>query len=98
MAVWRAGGGEPGGGLVRREDWDSLSDWGQLVRGLKLGSDSAPVAVWFGGLENYSLLSGHLVRRYSNRLNPDYLETILRRGGFPIAGSARKRGLATTAV
>jgi hypothetical protein len=69
LRLW---GGEPGGGLVRREDWDSLSDWGQLVRGLKLGSDDAPVAVWFGGLENYSLLSGHLVRRYSNRLNPDY--------------------------
>jgi hypothetical protein len=68
LRLW---GGEPGG-LVRREDWDSLSDWGQLVRGLKLGSDNAPVAVWFGGLENYSLLSGHLVRRYSNRLNPDY--------------------------
>ncbi|AEI66565.1 hypothetical protein LILAB_23350 [Corallococcus macrosporus] len=41
------GGGE-GTGLVRREDWDSLSDWGQLVRGLKLGSDNAPMAVWFG--------------------------------------------------
>jgi hypothetical protein len=25
-----------------------------------------------GGLESYSLLSGHLVRRYSNQLNPDY--------------------------
>ena len=29
----RLGGGEPGVGLVRREDWDSLSNWGQLVRG-----------------------------------------------------------------
>ena len=65
------GGGE-GGGLVRREDWDTLSDWGQLVRGLKLGSDFSPLAVWFGGLEDYTLLSGHLVRRYSNRTNPDY--------------------------
>ncbi|WP_426757399.1 hypothetical protein [Myxococcus sp. Y35] len=68
----RLSGGEPGAGLVRREDWDSLSDWGQLVRGLKLGSDNAPVALWVGGLESYSLLSAHLVRRYSNRLNPDY--------------------------
>lgn len=25
-----------------------------------------------GALEDYSLLSGHLVRRYSNRANPDY--------------------------
>lgn len=68
----RLSGGEPGAGLFRREDWDSLSDWGQLVRGLKLGSDNAPVALWAGGLESYSLLSAHLVRRYSNRLNPDY--------------------------
>lgn len=69
LRLWGGGAGsEP----VRRQDWDSLSDWGQLVRGLKLGSDGAPVAVWLGGLEDYSLLSGHLVRRYSNRLNPDY--------------------------
>jgi hypothetical protein len=69
LRLW---GGEPGAGLVRREDWDSLSDWGQLVRGLKLGSDNSAVGVWVGALEGYSLLSGHLVRRYSNRLNPDY--------------------------
>ncbi len=69
LRLW--GGGE-GAGVVRREDWDSLSDWGQLVRGLKLGSDAAPVGVWVGALEDYSLLSAHLVRRYSNRTNPDY--------------------------
>ncbi|WP_224365395.1 hypothetical protein [Hyalangium versicolor] len=65
-------GGEAGAGRVRREDWDSLSDWGQLVRALKLGSDASPVALRVGALEGYSLLSGHLVRRYSNRANPDY--------------------------
>ncbi len=69
LRLW---GGRAEGEPVRRQDWDSLSDWGQWVRGLKLGSASAPVAVWVGGLEEYSLLSGHLVRRYSNRLNPDY--------------------------
>nr|WP_163993254.1 hypothetical protein [Pyxidicoccus caerfyrddinensis] len=69
LRLW--GGGERAD-VVRREDWDSVSDWGQLVRGLKLGSDHAPVGVWLGALESYSLLSGHLVRRYSNRLNPDY--------------------------
>jgi hypothetical protein len=36
------------------------------------GSDDSPVGVWAGALEGYSLLSAHLVRRYSNRLNPDY--------------------------
>ncbi|HZI13946.1 MAG TPA: hypothetical protein VE153_26495 [Myxococcus sp.] len=69
LRLW--GGGE-GASLVRREDWDSLSDWGQLVRGLKLGSDFSPLAVWFGALEDYTLLSGHLVRRYSSRTHPDY--------------------------
>ncbi|MBZ4374440.1 hypothetical protein K8612_22525, partial [Corallococcus sp. AS-1-6] len=44
-----------GTGLVRREDWDHLSDFGQVVRGLKLGSNDAPVGVWFGALESYSL-------------------------------------------
>ncbi|RKI42910.1 hypothetical protein D7X55_38945, partial [Corallococcus sp. AB049A] len=69
LRLW-GGGGDAG--FVRREDWDSLSDWGQLVRGLKLGSDAASVGVWLGALEDYSLLSAHLVRRYSNRTNPDY--------------------------
>ncbi|MFP2960781.1 hypothetical protein ACLEPN_23935 [Myxococcus sp. 1LA] len=64
--------GQKDGGVFRREDWDTLSDWGQLVRSLKLGSDRAPLGVWFGRLEDYGLLSGHLVRRYSNTLNPDY--------------------------
>jgi hypothetical protein len=65
-------GGEAGAGWVREEDWDSLSDWGQLVRALKLGSDASPVGLWVGALDSYHLLSGHLVRRYSNRANPDY--------------------------
>ncbi|WP_141618469.1 hypothetical protein [Myxococcus sp. AB036A] len=69
---FRMWGGGEGAGIVRREDWDSLSDWGQLVRGLKFGSDNAPVGIWFGPLEEHRLLSGHLVRRYSNRTNPDY--------------------------
>jgi hypothetical protein len=69
VRVW---GAEAERGKVRREDWDSRSDWGQWVRGLKLGSDEAPLAVWLGALEGHSLLSGHLVRRYSNRTHPDY--------------------------
>ena len=69
LRLW---GGEAGAGRVRREDWDSLSDWGQLVRALKLRSEESAVALWAGALEDSSLLSGHLVRRYSNRANPDY--------------------------
>jgi len=65
-------GAETERGKVRAEDWDSRSDWGQWVRGLKLGSAEAPLGVWVGELEGHSLLSGHLVRRYSNRTHPDY--------------------------
>lgn len=68
----RLWGGNAGVGRVRQEDWDSLSDWGQLVRTLKLGGEASPVALWVGALEDYSLLSGHLVQRYSNRAHPDY--------------------------
>ncbi|RKH00448.1 hypothetical protein D7X74_38555, partial [Corallococcus sp. CA047B] len=69
LRLW---GGGKGAGLIRTEDWDSLSDWGQVVRAFKWGSDEAPWGVWVGALDSYSLLSAHLVRRYSNRSNPDY--------------------------
>lgn len=68
LRLW--GGGE-GAGFIRKEDWDTLSDWGQVVRALTVGGD-APNSLWMGALESYTLLSGHLVRRYNNRGNPDY--------------------------
>jgi hypothetical protein len=67
LGLW---GGD--GSAVRRQEWDSLSDFGQVVRALQIGKDGAPLGVWAGALERYSLLSAHLVRRYSNRANPDY--------------------------
>jgi hypothetical protein len=60
-----------GGMGVRARDWDSLSDFGQVLRALRLGDDTSSVALWAGALEDYTLLSGHLVRRYSNRSHPD---------------------------
>ncbi|QAT85482.1 hypothetical protein EJ065_3922 [Corallococcus coralloides] len=68
LRMW---GGETGAGFVRKEDWDTLSDWGQVVRILTVGGD-APNSLWMGALESYTLLSGHLVRRYNNRGNPNY--------------------------
>jgi len=59
------------GSLVRMKDWDSLSDFGQLVRSLSLGTPASAVTLRAGALEDYSLLSGHLVNRYSNRSAPD---------------------------
>ncbi|MCK8503188.1 hypothetical protein [Myxococcus fulvus] len=68
LGLW---GGAAGASLVRKEDWDELSDWGQVVQTLMVGGD-APNFVWVGTLKSYTLLSGHLVRRYNNRGNPDY--------------------------
>lgn len=68
----RAWSGAAGAGFVRKEDWDSVSDIGQVVRALRLGVDGGPVSAAIGALDTYSLLSGHLVRRYTNRSNPDY--------------------------
>ncbi|AFE07589.1 hypothetical protein COCOR_07545 [Corallococcus coralloides DSM 2259] len=67
LRLW---GGGDGAGAVRKEDWDTLSDWGQVVRLFMVGGDT-PDSVWLGMMEGYSLLSGHLVRRYGNRINPD---------------------------
>lgn len=67
-----ASGAEGGGGWLRARDWDERSDFGQLLGWLRWGTDASPGSLWAGVLEDYSLLSGHLVRRYSNRAHPDY--------------------------
>lgn len=58
--------------VLRREDWDERSDFGQLLRALKIGADGAAFSLRAGPLGQYTLGRGHLVSRYSNRLNPDY--------------------------
>lgn len=59
-------------GLLRREDWDERSDFGQLLRVLKIGADGAAFSLRAGPLGQYTLGRGHVVSRYSNRLNPNY--------------------------
>ncbi len=74
LAVARgASSPEAGGGLLRGRDWDSLSDYGQWLRALKVGARASPLQLNAGALDEYSLMGGHLVGRYSNRFNPDYL-------------------------
>lgn len=60
------------GGVLRGRDWDETSDFGQLLRELRIGSDSSFLKVRAGPLERQTLGYGHLVNRYSNQLNPDY--------------------------
>lgn len=59
-------------GMLRREDWDQLSDYGQVLRILRVGSEGGPFFVRAGSFAAYTLGSGQLISRYANRLNPDY--------------------------
>jgi hypothetical protein len=60
------------GRLIRREDWDETSDFGQILRELRIGPEEGVFSVRAGPMLNQSLGHGHLVSRYSNRDNPNY--------------------------
>jgi hypothetical protein len=60
------------GGRLRREDWDERSDFGQILRELRIGRDDGHFQLRAGGFSSYSLGAGWLVNRYHNRLSPDY--------------------------
>lgn len=64
--------GEDIGGILRGRDWDERSDYGQLLRELRIGRDASFLQVRAGPLDGVTLGYGHLVNRYNNRLNPDY--------------------------
>ncbi|MBM4378819.1 MAG: hypothetical protein FJ086_05890, partial [Deltaproteobacteria bacterium] len=81
VVSWDGGeafGVELGAGLrlsaagLRRADWDSPSDFGQLLRELRAGVEGGPVSLRAGALGPLTLGSGRLVRRYDGSLNPDY--------------------------
>ncbi|OJT16963.1 hypothetical protein BO221_46930 [Archangium sp. Cb G35] len=60
------------GGRLRRQDWDERSDFGQILRNLRIGRDDGHVQLRAGGFSTYSLGAGWLVNRYHNRISPDY--------------------------
>lgn len=60
------------GGVLRREDWDERSDFGQLLRSVRIGSGESPVFFRAGAMPLVTIGHGHLVNRYSNQTNPDY--------------------------
>lgn len=60
------------GQLLRREDWDTRSDYGQLLQSLRINHPDSTLYLQAGALEDVSLGRGHLVSHYDNRLNPNY--------------------------
>jgi len=60
------------GAHLRREDWDELSDIGQVVRMLRIGQEGRPFHLRVEPFVDESLGRGYLVGRYSNVLSPDY--------------------------
>ncbi|XXF77468.1 hypothetical protein P2318_31105 [Myxococcaceae bacterium GXIMD 01537] len=60
------------GAYLRREDWDERSDFGQVVRRLRIGSEEGRFVVRVGPFVDESLGYGHLVGHYTNVINPDY--------------------------
>ncbi|MHB8879626.1 MAG: hypothetical protein ACYC8T_38545, partial [Myxococcaceae bacterium] len=60
------------GHLVRRRDWDETSDFGQILRELRIGPEEGAFAIRAGPLLGHTLGHGHLVSRFANRDDPDY--------------------------
>ncbi|MFL5350879.1 MAG: hypothetical protein ACJ8AT_39430 [Hyalangium sp.] len=63
------------GGHLRREDWDTLSDYGQVLRELSIGRENNVATLRVHPFEAFTLGEGHLVERYDNQLSPDYHPT-----------------------
>lgn len=57
---------------LRMEDWDELSDFGQVLRQLRVGEDGGVIQLSAGAFGGYTLGNGQLISRYSNRLNANY--------------------------
>jgi hypothetical protein len=57
---------------LRRQDWDTQSDYGQVLRALRINQEEDTFFLTAGPLNVFTLGEGHLVDRYDNQLSPDY--------------------------
>ncbi len=60
------------GGVLRRADWDELSDFGQILHFLRIGKLDSAFWVRAGAVTFKTFGEGHLINRYSNQDNPEY--------------------------
>ena len=60
------------GGVLRGRDWDETSDFGQIIRSLRINRPDNIFWVQVGPVRKKTLGLGHLITRYSNQDNPDY--------------------------
>ncbi|MBU8899679.1 hypothetical protein KRR26_29115 [Corallococcus sp. M34] len=60
------------GAYLRREDWDERSDYGQVVRLLRIGNEDGHGSLRIEPFLEESLGRGYLVNRYDNQLSADY--------------------------
>lgn len=59
------------GGVLRGQDWDATSDFGEILQSLRIGTERDVFHLKAGAVQKKTLGLGHLVFRYSNRLNAD---------------------------
>ncbi len=60
------------GGVLRKADWDEPSDFGQILRHLRIGKEGGPGWLRAGQVRLKTLGNGHVVSRYSNQDAPNY--------------------------
>jgi hypothetical protein len=60
------------GGVLRGADWDEASDFGQILRSLRISKPDSVFWIQAGAVRKKTLGLGHLISRYSNQDNPDY--------------------------
>ncbi|MFT5432541.1 MAG: hypothetical protein ACI9OJ_003240, partial [Myxococcota bacterium] len=62
-------------GVLRKEDWDEVSDWTRVLRYVEWGNPADPVYARLGVLAGTTFGHGTLVDRYYNVIDADHYQT-----------------------
>ncbi len=63
-----------GGGIIRAEDWDEISDFARILQFVQYGDASDPIVARFGELHGVTLGHGSIVNRYYNTIDIDHYQ------------------------